>query len=279
MESNVPIIKSISVMNSIALSSAVKAMILYTHFMSNSHSKWNFVPHSHTFHELHIVLNGACRMESGDSSVYLPQYTCMLISPGQQHLFKWCSDDFFRFSITFTVADAENRALSLTAADAFVLNPTGVSYIEGVLREYEEKKLGYNSAVNSLICNLLIEILRLPEIIFPDMSLKQPLNPILGKALRFIENNLSRGVTVGEVAADAYISLRQLNRIFVEQLGMTVTQCIKSKQLSLAVEYLTQTQLRIKEIAALTGFADAAAFCKLFKRELGLSPNDYRRLN
>lgn len=279
MEPNhVPHGKNVSSLNNIALSSEMGIVVLYTHFMSNSQSKWNFVPHSHTFHELHIVLNGACQMDLNGKSVYLGRHSCVLISPDEQHLFKWCSDDFFRFSITFTVTD-ENKALSVKAADAFTLNARSVSYIESILWEYEQKKLGCNSAVNAFICNLLIEILRSPTIVFPDISMKMPLNSVLGKALRFIENNLSRGVTVKDVADDAYISVRQLNRIFVESLNMTVTQCIKSKRINLAKEYLTQTRLSVKEIAFLTGFDDAASLCKAFRREVGVSPKDYRLTN
>lgn len=280
MEPNhVPHGKNVSNLNKIALSSEIGIVVLYTHFMSNAQSKWTFVPHSHTFHELHIVLNGTCQMDLNGKSVCLGRHSCVLISPDEQHLFKWCSDDFFRFSIAFTAVDDDNKALPIKADDAFNLGAEGVEYIEGILREYEEKKFGCNSAVNALVCNLLIEILRSPTIVFPGISMKIPINPVLGKALRFIENNLSRDVTVGDVAADAFISVRQLNRIFVESLNMTVTQCIKSKRINLAKEYLTQTRLSVKEIAFLTGFDDAATLCKTFRREVGTSPKEYRLTN
>ena len=41
-------------------------------------------------------------------------------------------------------------------------------------------------------------------------------------------------------------------------------------------EYLTKTNLSIKEIAFLTGMESDCSLCKIFKRETGVSPTAYR---
>lgn len=58
---------------------------------------------------------------------------------------------------------------------------------------------------------------------------------------------------------------------------MTVTQYIKSKRIENIKEYLKKTDLGLKEIAFLAGIENESVLCKLFKRETGLTPGEYRR--
>lgn len=43
-------------------------------------------------------------------------------------------------------------------------------------------------------------------------------------------------------------------------------------------KYLLETQKRIGEIGELCGFADAFCFSKAFKKQCGISPQEFRKL-
>ena len=83
--------------------------------------------------------------------------------------------------------------------------------------------------------------------------------------------------TVGELAALCGVSERHLLRLFRERLGASLIEFIREARLEKAMELLTSSKLRLKEIAFLLGFQSHASFTTAFGREVGISPAEYRR--
>ncbi len=267
--------RDLSFLSDIVISPNIKLVILYTHFMKKYQSSWNFKSHSHSFHELHIVLNGECDMNLEDKSIHLSTNTFMLISPDTKHTFIQCNDDFLRFSIAFDIVDNKNQILSAKHPSVMHLTQKCICYIKNILAEYNSVSPGCKNIINSLTTCLLIELLRFSDILCLNVT-ESHMHPALGNALQFIENNLSQKITVSDTAETVFLSVRQLNRIFLENIGMTVSQYIRLKKINNIKEYLKKTDLTLNEIAFLSGIDDESALCKIFKRETGFTPKTYR---
>lgn len=266
--------KNILYINKITVAPDIKIIVLYTHFMKNLKNTWNFIPHTHSFNELHIVLNGKCKMDLENNNICLSEDDYILVPANTEHCFRECSNDFFRFSIAFYIIYEKNQSL-IPKSSVLHLNDKSNSYLKNILTEYKENKLGCKNITDALFSCLLIEILRSSDI-FQLIEAKPCINSDFYSALQFIDNSISHKITAEAVANKVFLSLRQLNRIFSANLNMTVTQYIKAKKLNNVKEYLKKTGLNIKEIAFLNGFDNEAAFCKFFKRETGMSPTEYR---
>lgn len=269
--------KNISFLNNISISPNVKVVILYTHFMHNSKNKWVFEPHSHSFHELHMIVEGSCSMDIGNAEMYMPKNSLVLIPPKAKHRFVRCSNDFFRFSLAFDIICRQNQTLYAKPPAVLPLGKKSIFYIGNIMSEYEKAQLGYKNVTDALVRCLLIEVLRSAEAFHADTVPVQRFHPALGKALQFIGNNIPHRITAHDAASAVHLSLRQLDRLFCENVNMTVTQYIKSKKIENIKEYLKKTDLGLKEIAFLTGIENESVLCKLFKRETGLTPGEYRR--
>ena len=57
---------------------------------------------------------------------------------------------------------------------------------------------------------------------------------------------------------------------------MTPTKYINNKRLDLSLAYLTETNLKINEIAEMCGFTDANYFSRIFRARYNISPLEYR---
>lgn len=96
-------------------------------------------------------------------------------------------------------------------------------------------------------------------------------------ALRFIERNLAKGVTLEEAAGVAHVSPCYLSRLFRKEMGMTFMAYLKAQQIGRAKALLKNSDLPITNVALDLSYADANYFCKAFKKEVGISPSEYRR--
>lgn len=101
-------------------------------------------------------------------------------------------------------------------------------------------------------------------------------DPVIQALERFVLANLSRQVSTAEMARAASTSPRTLARRLDEALATTPQRFAQRLRVNHAVYLIETTQASVEEIAASVGYADAAAFRRIFQRETGQSPRGRR---
>ncbi len=97
-------------------------------------------------------------------------------------------------------------------------------------------------------------------------------DPGLRAVERFIVQNIDRQLSLDELARVAAMSPRTLARRVHASLGMTPHALVQRIRVSRAAHLLETTHTSVDEIAAQVGYADAAAFRRVFRRFAGESP-------
>ncbi len=106
---------------------------------------------------------------------------------------------------------------------------------------------------------------------------KTDTNPIIKKVCDYVEQNLSKDISL-EMAADmAGVSSFYLSKLFKEEKGETFINFISDKRLEKSCELLANTELSIKEITAQVGYNDQNYYSRIFKSKYGFSPKEYRK--
>lgn len=85
-------------------------------------------------------------------------------------------------------------------------------------------------------------------------------------------------LTLEDLAAEARISKFHFARLFRQKTGTTPHAYILQVRLEAACRLLAETDLRVKQVAARTGFRNVAALGTAFTRKRGLTPSAFRRL-
>ena len=85
--------------------------------------------------------------------------------------------------------------------------------------------------------------------------------------------NLSQNIVAEEIG----ISPAYLSRLFKQEMGTSFTEYINNVRLEQAKQLLISSQLLIKDIAYQTGFNSLQNFFRIFKKNIGISPGEYRR--
>jgi YesN/AraC family two-component response regulator len=97
------------------------------------------------------------------------------------------------------------------------------------------------------------------------------------KALNYIERNARKGPTLEETAEAIHVSPCHLSRLFKKKLGVNFVAYMTNKRVELAKELLSGSKLPINAICRELSYNDANYFCKIFKKETGMSPAGYRK--
>lgn len=114
-----------------------------------------------------------------------------------------------------------------------------------------------------------------PTSYFSDDVQQHPDEQVVQAQIWF-EDNFSKPVNIADVARQFDFSVRTFNRRFKNALGKTPLEYLQTTRLNNARELLQKSNLSISEIAAHSGYQDAAAFSKIFSRHYGTSPSKYR---
>ena len=91
----------------------------------------------------------------------------------------------------------------------------------------------------------------------------------------YIGENLSRDISLSDLARVSLFSPWYSYRLFQEYLDMTPTEYVRSLRLSRAALRLREEKCRVIDAALDVGFGSVDTFTRAFFREFGLNPSDY----
>lgn len=101
-------------------------------------------------------------------------------------------------------------------------------------------------------------------------------NPII-RSLRYINASYTTDISIPDLAAMENLSRSRYHTLFRSVTGTSPRQYITSLRLRHACELLRNTDLPVKQIAIIVGYSDPHFFTKLFKANIGVSPQQYRQ--
>lgn len=99
---------------------------------------------------------------------------------------------------------------------------------------------------------------------------------MINQACNYIINNCHRNLTLEEVAQTVHLSAFYFSRVFKQEKGCNFVEFLTKVRVERAKKLLTNTDLSVVRIALESGYQDASYFCRVFRQEAGLTPNQYR---
>jgi len=78
-------------------------------------------------------------------------------------------------------------------------------------------------------------------------------------------------------ASALQVNSKKLNEVVKNATGKTACYLVEEKIVSEAKKILTQTRQQVKQIAWQLGYEDQYYFSRIFKKQTGISPREYRK--
>ena len=250
----------------------------------------NITLHSHTFYEILYCRSGSIQYLLGPDRFHIGRGDIIIIPPGVSHrplpapnteqsydrYVIWLSKDFMEM-----VRHVFNASAQLIVQGPTLLRPANTQweFLEQMfaagVREAEERKPGWETAVIGNTLQLLVNLRRA----LLETGARPPAEApeLLDRILAYIEGHLAEKITLSGVAKHFFVSESTVSHLFCQRLGVSFYRCVIQRRLIEAkVRILAGDSL--ETAARAVGFSDYSAFYRMFKREYGISPTQYKTL-
>lgn len=160
-----------------------------------------------------------------------------------------------------------------------VCRPEGPDWINGeyaldeMLRESREKREGWRWV---LLGRLLCLTAMVCRIFSREKGMEEEAEP-LKKALRWLNVHFTEEITLEQLAELAGVSSRHLDRLFTAEFQMTPKQYLIKLRMDKARTLLARTRRSVTDIAFECGYTDSNYFARVFRKECGMPPQQYRK--
>ena len=246
---------------------------------SSGADKWNYKEHSHSFFELQMCLGGGCCFLVDGIVHRLEKGTFLLLPPQKKHTLLEATEDFCKLVWGFSVEDKElscalaenSNSVELKTADKCI-----IPAVEVILDNTDFSKFGaYNIIKNQL--NLIFTYLIRDFTSMGGGDVLEKKTSAVAEGIRaFILDNIGTKMHTSDIAAQFFLTERQLAGVCMRDNKMTVSELKRGIRLELIKQLLPDTDLSLEEIAARTGCSDEFTMSKFFKKHEGMPPGKFR---
>jgi len=144
-----------------------------------------------------------------------------------------------------------------------------------IIVELQRCQLDYEEMLTLLFRHLLITFER--ELKHEHVPKNEYLDREMDRAVTYFNENYNQDINIDAYAGSRGMSVSWFIRSFRKYTGQTPMQFILSIRINNAQILLETTQYSINEIASIVGYDNQLYFSRLFRKQKGCSPSEYRK--
>lgn len=250
-------------------------------------------PHIHHFYEILWFREGTGKHVVDFKEYNVKPNTIFFMAPGQIHHFddnnaykglaiKMCSDFMNYEDNDNSLFMKYNAFHTFYKVPCFYIDDKTAAELLSIIENMEEEienngMFGNVEILNSLLRILLVKIHRHGKQ-EGDVQLDnmKPSHQLFIRFRKMVEQEYNHMHTVNEYADSLNVAVRTLNKCVNECSGMSPLAFINKRIVLEGKRMVKYSNMMIKEIAYYLGYDDPSYFVKMFKRETGYLPSEFR---
>jgi AraC-like DNA-binding protein len=227
------------------------------------------------------LVKGEGVFETREQEYKIKQGDLIILFPNTWHRYKptketgW-KEYYIGFGGRFIEKLIENKLLSPKNPVFNVgLNETIINIFKQTNSVIESEEIAYQQIASSLVMQLLAYM---RQIMISPKEKNNPNELLIKKARFIIRENLNENIPIESIAEELGASYSLFRKEFKIYTGLSPRQYQLQLKVRQCKNLLLNTNLSVKEIAFNTGFESQYYFSKMFKKQTGSSPLEYRKL-
>lgn len=155
--------------------------------------------------------------------------------------------------------------------------------LEEVVREQREKNLGWQEKIHAGVLRLIILVLRAdPTSLRPPkhetwQKFSSKITHTLTSASHFMQEHCGESVSISELARYFDLSPAYFSSVFRQHFGLSPKAYLIAARINKARKLLAENNLSNAAIAEECGFYDESHFSRVFQKQTGVLPGNYKR--
>ena len=219
--------------------------------------------HSHRFHQVVVPLRGAIEISLDEYQGSIAVGHCVIVRKNVEHSFR------AKKLARFLVADLFELPDSADSLDCPFATVSG-AFKSFCLFADIQLSSNANPELEKCMIALFKQLLALQDFL-PNVDRR------ISRALEYIESDLSRDHSLGELAAVSALSVSRFKVLFARHTRMTLGRYLLMLRMEKARALLVNTDMPVNLVAEQTGYNDQSAFSRRFRSYHGASPGKYRQ--
>lgn len=239
--------------------------------------------HFHDNVEFIMVTQGEIICNIAGSFITLAKGQCILINQNIIHHIDIASETATFTYIQFNISDFLSNTNTI-----YIYNKDNTNYcidknqgelsamFTEILDEYTNQPDNYEIYIHSCILRLIVYMSRLNIINIRKLSGKNT-DDLVYNTIKYLHENYNQQLTLDTISKSLNVSKYHLSHVFKDTTGSTVMDFLTTIRFSHIEALLIKTNKNISQIAYECGFPSIQHFNKVFKKNKGLSPTQYKR--
>ena len=241
--------------------------------------------HQHNSLEVDCVIDGDVFLHFENDAAHVAKNEVLLIKPYVKHLFKAGTEGCTRANIQLNTYQIKSNSLNKFLEFAFgdkphvklKKNTVVCTLLKNISLEMDKRETEYSTLVKMEIVSLLIHLIRAIQ---TDMQYKNNANnPYVIQAIAIIRSMIWENFTPKDIARKLHISEGYLMHIFKRETGCSIMRYATQLRIEESKTQLVYTDKKISDIAIDVGLPNLQHFSILFKKYIGLSPLNFRKMS
>ena len=231
-------------------------------------------------YQILYVANGKTHFWFDDKEEIVSAGHMVLYKPEEiQKYVYYLEDNPEVFWIHFTGSDVKNileyHGISLDEHVFYCgVLPDYKALFRKIIQELQLCRYGYEDYIASLFNDILLLVDRQQH---EQKKATGNVQEQIERAAAYFNENYNTKISIDDYAESLHISTNWFIHNFKQYTGMSPAQYILSLRMVNAQSLLERTTYNIKEISEIVGYENPLYFSRVFKKEIGKSPAQYRK--
>ena len=246
-----------------------RADLRYCERLDQHSRRWNAGEHSHPYFEFLLFLEAPATVSAGGRSFEVAPFDLVLYPPHLPH--------------TEHLDPSRPQAVTCLWADlgpcprfpGAIRVPDAHGAIGEIFRSIQGEYVRNRRFAKEVIACHLRTLVWLLRQHFAEPATESRTQ--VERCLSFIHENYAQDFPVEALAETVLVSPSYLFRIFRRRVGVTPVHYRNLVRVDKAKHLLLDERLKLEEIAGRVGFEDVRYFARVFKKETGASPSEFRK--
>lgn len=256
-----------------------------------------FAIHWHREIEITLVLKGALAYQANDTAILLEEGSGIFVNSGTLHSAKavngqhchylaFILDPILIYGYENSLIEQKyTRPLTSSLENPFrILSPSDkkardmIRLLLKLFKINAKKSSCHELHVNALLLEMWAQLYTILD------PAKEPSAGVvsadivrLKKALSFIHGHYTASLTLKEIADSCAVSKSECCHLFQRTLKQSPFSYLLSYRIQKSLSLLANPSFNITEISEQLGFGSPSYFSELFKRDMGISPREYKK--